>query len=278
MAKRTNVPKPFLKWAGGKRHLINQLKPFFPDEIKSYYEPFLGGGSVFMNMNTSVAHLNDFNEDLIITYKVVKENVDALIQEVERYPTDRETYYAIRAIDRDKDKYNQLSEIQKAARLIYLNKLCFSGLYRVNSRNEFNVSYAGYDNPKIIDEKNIRMVSDYLNLLDVRFYNERYNSFLQHIEPGSFVFINPPHDARIMTENNVPYYHESFTHEEQEALKKCCDELNEKDVKFLLLNSPTEFILNLYKDYKPKLLPTKNFINSKGRRNRPIYEAIVRNF
>lgn len=278
MEKTTNTAKPFLKWAGGKRQLIDRLKPLFPKDIENYYEPFLGGGAVFFNMDTPVAHLNDLNEDLILTYKAVKDNVEALIQEVQKYPTDKETYYAIRELDRDPDKFKQLSDVQRAARLIYLNKLCYSGLFRVNARNEFNVAYAGYKNPTIINEEGIRKASEYMNTVEVHFYNEHYDTFLENVEPGSFVFLNPPHEPRAITENYTTYYHEGFSSEEQKQVKECCDMLNERGVKFLLLNNPTQNILTLYKEYKPKLIPTRNYINNKGRNKRPIYEAFVRNY
>jgi DNA adenine methylase len=153
MAKNNLLIKPYLKWAGGKRQLLSVINKYLPKNINSYtyFEPFIGAGAVFFKLQPKKAIINDFNEQLIVTYNVIKENVEGLISLLKKYQkmNNEEYFYEVRNLDRDESKFVKLSNIEKAARLIFLNKTCFNGLYRVNSQGLFNVPYGKYKNPTI---------------------------------------------------------------------------------------------------------------------------------
>jgi DNA adenine methylase len=167
MIKNNPLIKPFLKWAGGKRQLLGEMKKHLPKNINTYtyYEPFIGAGALFFELQPKKAIINDFNEQLIQTYTVIKENVNELIILLKKYQemNFEENYYEIRNLDRDTKKFDALTNIEKAARLIFLNKTCFNGLYRVNSQGLFNVPYGKYKNPSICEEMVLRQISNYLS-------------------------------------------------------------------------------------------------------------------
>jgi DNA adenine methylase len=270
--------KPFIKWAGGKRQLIDQLSPMFPAEITKYYEPFLGGGAVFFEIKPSVAYLNDLNSELITTYKVVKTNVEELIEELKSYPVNKEFFYEIRSWDRNKEEYQNLSDIKKASRFIYLNKTCFNGIYRVNSKNEFNVPYADYKHPDIVDEKTLRDVSSFLNSVKAEFTSLDFRDVLKNVQRDSFVYLDPPYEPVSPTESFTTYTKDGFIREDQIELKECCDELNKRGVLFMLSNSSSPFIIDLYKDYDINYVSAKRAINSKGDKRGAVKEIVVKNY
>ena len=168
--------KPFLKWAGGKRQLLSEIKKQLPENITNYtyYEPFIGAGAVFFELQPSKAVINDSNQLLMLAYKSIKENVEGLIEllKIHKENNCEEYYYKIRNLDRDAEQFNLLSSIEKAARLIYLNKTCFNGLYRVNSSGVFNVPYGKYKKPVICDEQTLREISAYLNSGEIKILND----------------------------------------------------------------------------------------------------------
>lgn len=270
--------KPFIKWAGGKRQLLDQLAPMFPKEIKNYYEPFLGGGAVFFSLQPSIAHLNDLNSELIITYKIIKTDVDELIEELKSYDINKEFFYEIRAWDRNKEEYQNLSDIKKSARFIYLNKTCFNGIYRVNSKNEFNVPYADYKHPDIVDEETLHDVSKFLNSIEVEFTSRDFREVLKSVEKGSFVYLDPPYEPISPTESFTTYTKNGFTRKDQTELKECCDELHKNGVLFMLSNSSAPFIIDLYKDYDINYVSAKRAINSKGDKRGAVKEVIIKNY
>ena len=161
MAKN-NLVAPVLKWVGGKRQLLETFKPLFPKRIATYCEPFLGGGAVFFNLQPKKAYVNDINEDLMSVYEVIRDDVENLIAALSTYTNDAEFFYAVRNLDRDKEKFSRLSNVERAARIIYLNKTCFNGLYRVNNAGEFNTPFGNYKNPNIVNAPTLRAVSKYL--------------------------------------------------------------------------------------------------------------------
>ena len=151
-------PKPFLKWAGGKRQLIEQMKKYFPDSFNSYIEPFVGGGAVFFylynrkKLNNKIT-LIDNNKELINCYKVIKYNVEELIELLCKHKNEKEYFYEVRAKDRNLEVFNRMSESEKASRTIYMNRCCYNGLYRVNSKGEFNTPFGSYKNPTSVIKK-----------------------------------------------------------------------------------------------------------------------------
>jgi DNA adenine methylase len=169
---KNNPPiKPFLKWAGGKRQLLSEIKKYLPRDITNYTynEPFVGAGAVFFKIKNKKAIINDFNDQLILTYNVIKENVTELIEilKIHKKMNNEEYYYEIRNIDRDSTKFDKLTNTEKAARMIFLNKTCYNGLYRVNSLGLFNVPYGKYKNPAICEDIVLHQISNYFNANEI---------------------------------------------------------------------------------------------------------------
>lgn len=180
--RKNNLVAPVLKWVGGKRQLLETFLPLLPARITSYCEPFVGGGALLFHLQPETAYVNDINENLILVYTVIRDNVEALIQELKKYKNEQEFFYSVRNWDRDREKYNSLSEIERAARILYLNKTCYNGLYRVNSAGEFNSPFGRYRNPNIVNEPVLRAVSAYFNAAAVHFSCMDYAKVLAQVK------------------------------------------------------------------------------------------------
>lgn len=271
--------RPIIKWPGGKKQLLNEIKKYIPENINTYYEPFIGGGAVLFGLEPDNAKMNDLNKELINVYKQVKNHSSQLIQLLQIHEKNhcKEYFYQIRELDRQ-DTYNQLDNIEKAARFIYLNKTCFNGLYRVNSKGQFNAPMGRYDHPHICDEKIIKELSQYLKTHKVKISNIDFEKFLKNAEKGDFVYLDPPYDPISETSNFTSYNKDGFTKDEQKRLKKVCDDLNRKGVKFLQSNSDSEFINELYKDYKIVKVKATRSINSKADGRGKINEVFIMNY
>lgn len=276
--KHNKLAMPVVKWLGGKRQLLESITPLLPKKITTYCEPFLGGGAVLFSIQPSKAIVNDINSDLITVYEVIRDNVDALIDSLYKHKNTPEYFYEVRDMDRDKERYISLSEIEKASRLLYLNKTCYNGLFRVNLSGEFNSPFGYYKNPNIVNEPTLRAVSKFLNACDITFYHEDFVQVLSNIPKGSFVYLDPPYDPVSDTANFTGYNKGGFDRRNQICLKECCDELTEKNIKFMLSNSATSFIKDLYKDYNITFVEAKRAINSVGSRRGAIEEVLIRNY
>lgn len=167
--RKNPLVSPVVKWVGGKRQLLDDLKPLLPKNINTYCEPFLGGGAVLFHLQPDTAYVNDINTELIQMYEVIRDNVDGLISELNKHPNDEEHFYTVRDWDRDKEKYEKISKLQKAARIIYLNKTCYNGLFRVNNAGEFNTPFGHYKNPSIINEVTLKAVNSYFQKAKIIF-------------------------------------------------------------------------------------------------------------
>lgn len=277
MAKNQLVV-PVVKWVGGKRQLLDEITPLLPQRITSYCEPFLGGGAVLFSIQPSKAIVNDLNGDLITVYNVIREDVDALIQSLQQHENTSEYFYAIRDLDRNKEAYQAMSDVERASRTIYLNKTCFNGLFRVNSAGEFNTPFGHYKNPNIVNEPVLRAVSKYFNSSSISFYNEDFAQTLSRIRKGAFVYLDPPYDPVSDTASFTGYNKGGFDRNEQVRLKECCDKLTKRGIKFLLSNSATDFIKDLYREYDVKIVKAKRAINSDASKRGAIEEVIVRNY
>ena len=277
MAKNKLVA-PVVKWVGGKRQLLDEITPLLPNRISSYCEPFLGGGAVLFSIQPSKAIVNDLNEDLITVYRVIKDDLDALIQSLEKHENTSDYFYAIRDTDRDKDAYQAMPDVEKASRLIYLNKTCFNGLFRVNSAGEFNSPFGHYKNPNIVNEPVLRAVSKYFNASNISFYSEDFADTLSRIRKGGFVYLDPPYDPVSDTASFTGYNKGGFDRSEQIRLKECCDALTKRGVKFLLSNSATAFIKDLYQGYDIRIVKAKRAINSDASKRGAIEEVLIRNY
>ncbi|MDY0132173.1 MAG: DNA adenine methylase [Desulforegulaceae bacterium] len=269
---------PFVKWVGGKRQLIKDLEIHFPSEISTYYEPFVGGGAVLFHLQPKKAVINDTNKELINLYKTIKNNPDKLIKDLKKHENTPEYFYKIRSLDRDKNIYSKLSKVEKASRIVYLNKTCFNGLYRVNSSGEFNTPFGKYKNPNIVNETTIKAVSNYLSTNLIEILNIDFEKSLLESKEGDFVYLDPPYDPVSNSANFTGYTKSGFGKDEQLRLKNICDNLNKKGVKFLLSNSFTNFIQDLYSDYKFSIINAKRSINSNAKKRGAIKEVLVKNY
>lgn len=190
--------KPFLKWVGGKRQIIDKIKGNLPEKFNNYYEPFIGGGALLFELQPKVAFINDYNSELINAYKVLsnKENTEQLIKELLKHEKNnsKEYFYEVRGLDRDLESFNKLSDIQKAARTIYLNKTSFNGMYRVNSQNHFNVPYNNNSKVNTFDNDNLKAINDYFDNNKVTILNGDFEDAVKTAKKGDFVYFDPPYD------------------------------------------------------------------------------------
>lgn len=277
MAKDKQVI-PVVKWVGGKRQLLDPITPLLPKQITTYCEPFFGGGAVLFSIQPSRGIVNDLNKDLISVYEVIREDVEALIEALKQHENTAEYFYKIRNMDRDKNAYQAMSKVEKASRLIYLNKTCFNGLFRVNSSGEFNSPFGHYKNPNIVNESVLLAVSRYFNTNDLTFYSEDFAKTLSRVKANSFVYLDPPYDPVSDTASFTGYHKGGFDRKEQIRLKECCDELTKRGVKFMLSNSATDFIKDLYQDYHTTIVKAKRVINSDARKRGAIEEVLITNY
>ncbi len=274
MIIKASKPKPFVKWAGGKRQLTAFLLNEIPTEFNTYIEPFVGGGALLFEILPKKAIINDLNEELINTYLVIKNNVDDLIESLKKHKNEKAYFYEIRALNPEK-----LSPVERASRFIYLNKTCFNGLYRENSKGQFNVPFGKYKNPKILDEENLRAVSDYLNSIDVKIYNRDYKDICNLAKKGDFIYLDPPYYPISKTSSFTKYNKYDFTEKDQIQLSKVFKELDKKGCYVMLSNSNTDFIKNLYKNFNIKEIEASRAINCKGdRRKKAKVEVLIKNY
>ena len=269
-------PKPFIKWAGGKTQLLPEILSRLPKSYNNYFEPFLGGGAVFFALNPKKAFLSDLSKDLITTYTVIKNDYEALANELSNYEYNEEFYYKLRAQDRDKENYEKLSNLKVAARFIYLNKTCFNGLYRVNSKGEFNVPFGKYKNPSLFKIENLKACSNALESTELN--TASYLETLKQIKKDDLVYLDPPYSPLNKTSSFTSYTKDGFNNDKQKELRDFCIEVDKIGAKFILSNSYNTLILELYKDFKIETIKAKRAINSKANKRNSINEVIVRNY
>ena len=269
--------KPCLKWVGGKRQLLPGLIPLVT-KLDTYCEPFFGGGAVLFSIQPPNAIINDLNGDLMTVYETIHDDVQSLIDDLKKHENTSEYFYAMRDQDRNKETYQAMSKVELASRLIYLNKTCYNGLFRVNSSGEFNSPFGHYKNPNIVNEPVLRAVNKYFSSNNITFCNEDFAVTLSRIPKGGFVYLDPPYDPVSDTANFTGYNKGGFDRNEQIRLKQCCDELTQRGIKFMLSNSATAFIQELYKDYNVSIVQAKRAINSNARKRGAIEEVLIRNY
>lgn len=298
--------KPFLKWAGGKSQLLSVFNKLYPKElingkIKNYYEPFVGGGAVFFdiaqNYRIASAYLYDINEELILTYKVIQKDISSLIEFLHRYSKQyfslkrekREKYYYefrhnfnLQRFNIDYEKYSD-NWISRAAQVIFLNKTCYNGLFRFNSKGEFNSPFGLYDNPKILDENNLLNASKLLEIAEIK--RADFKEVKHDIKKSSFVYFDPPYRPLSKTSNFTSYSKYQFKDDEQIQLATLFNELNEIGCFLMLSNSdpkntdPSDNFFDLiYKGYNIFRVPAKRIINSDSSKRNSINEIIVTNY
>jgi DNA adenine methylase len=271
---------PFLKWAGGKTQILFEIEKFVPSEFNRYFEPFLGGGAVFFHLTTRnlqfTAYLSDTNEELITVYRVVKDDVEKLIDILKKHQKDYdkdpiEFYYELR-------KFVPPTDVERAARFIALNKTCYNGLYRVNKRGVFNVPIGRYKNPLICNSTNLRNAS--LSLRDSKVIIELSDYkqiLLENAREGDFVYLDPPYNPASSTASFTSYTNSGFTDTDQKELRDVFTELMDRKCKVLLSNSDTKFIRKLYSEFARcfKEVNVLRSINCRGSKRSGHKELII---
>jgi DNA adenine methylase len=271
-------PKPFVKWAGGKSQLLGRFASLFPANFNGYIEPFVGGGAVFYHLFSSGRLrwkrrlvLIDSNEELMNAYKMIKEDVQQVISLLSNgtYRIDRRSFERIRKMA-PKDAF------ERAARLIYLNKTCYNGLYRVNRDNQFNVPYGRYKNPKILDEINLRVVSR--SLKRVELLSGDFELCLEYAKKGDFIYLDPPYQPISKTSSFTNYTKDSFTFKDQERLADIFRQLDERGCFVMLSNSNNTDIERLYRGYNINEVIARRTINSKASGRGAINELAITSY
>jgi DNA adenine methylase len=292
--------KPFLKWAGGKGQLLSQLSEHLPERISkepfTYIEPFVGGGAMLFYMlqhfgNIKKAVINDVNEDLILTYRTIKDDVEALIANLDRLEkyylsiTDQhgrsQIFYDVR------ERYNQRigDSVERASQLVFLNKTCFNGLYRVNRRGQFNVPFGKYANPTICNAKLLRADSQILQSAQVEICQGDYVQTMQHLDGLTFVYLDPPYRPLDATSSFTAYAKGDFNDDDQRALAGFCHQLNDAGCYWMESNADCSaknpedtFFEELYKDYRIERVYASRFINANQEKRGKLTELLIKNY
>jgi DNA adenine methylase len=266
--------KPFVKWVGGKRQLMPLLRLNTPKSYKSYIEPFIGGGALLFSMLPRKGLVSDINPELINTYTVVRDDVEALIRSLKRHKNDEAHFYKVRA-----KMPSKMSPVQRASRFIYMNKTCFNGLYRENSRGQFNTPFGRYTNPNIADADNLRTVSEYLNQSNITIAHQDYTTTALSAKKGDFVYFDPPYYPMSATASFTKYVKGDFNAQNQIELSEIFCTLARRGCYVMLSNSNTDFIKDLYKDFQLIEVEANRFINCQGaKRGKQAVEVLVKSY
>lgn len=277
---------PFLKWAGGKRGLLKQYDSLFPSNgsrpFRAYYEPFVGSGAVFFHLRRDGFAgdyvLADVNDSLINIYRVVQQCVDVLIDHLKdhRAKHSQGYYYAVRKWDREDGWPETKDAAERAARMIYLNRTCYNGLWRVNSRGEFNVPMGRYNRPRILDKKKLRAAAAALEGVDLRPCS--YEEAVDGAGPGDFVYFDPPYMPLNETSSFTSYSAGGFSREDQARLAATFKVLDRRGCTLMLSNSNHDYIRKLYREFDIKEVKARRYINSRADGRGPITELVIRNY
>lgn len=268
---RSPEAAPFVKWVGGKRALLPQLMGRIPLRFASYHEPFVGGGAMFFALQPVKAMLSDYNAELVTTYQVIRDDVERLIRHLRTHKLDETYYYDLRAREP-----GRLDPIERASRLIYLNRTCFNGLYRVNARGGFNVPYGRYKNPLICNEVGLRAASAALAGTHTR--HAGYEIVLEQARRGDFVYFDPPYHPVSPTANFTGYTAGAFGPDDQRRLADVFRALARRGCKVMLSNSDTPFIRELYGDFNLEIVAAPRLVNRDATKRGPVNEVLVRNY
>jgi len=276
------TPKPFVKWAGGKRQLIPTLNQNLPDSFGTYFEPFLGGGALLFHMlterNGQKCSISDLNSDLVLSYITIRDRIDGLITSLKNhernYQKDSKSYYySVR-------KSNPRSAIEKTSRLLFLNRTCFNGLYRVNSKGKFNVPLGKYTNPNIVNEENLRAVSSILQASKVSIKCRDFEAVLSDAKKGDLVYFDPPYQPVSTTANFTSYTNKNFSFDDLNRLAELCNNLDAKGCKVLLSNSDSDDVSELFskKPWKVSKIQANRSINSDSKKRTGHFELLIKNY
>ena len=276
------TPKPFVKWAGGKRQLIPILNENLPETFGTYFEPFLGGGALLFHMLTErqsqKCSISDLNSDLVLSYTTIRDRVEDLITSLKNHERNYQKdskyyYYSIR-------ESNPRSQIEKTSRLIFLNRTCFNGLYRVNSKGKFNVPLGKYSNPNIVNEDNLRSVSHILQSSKVSINCSDFEAVLRGAKKDDLVYFDPPYQPVSDTANFTSYTNKDFTYDDLSRLAELCMDLDSKGCRVLLSNSNSKEVADMFsaKPWKVNKIQANRSINSNSKKRTGHYELLIRNY
>ena len=278
----TVEPKPFVKWAGGKRQLLAELEKSFPKQFGTYFEPFLGGGALLFDLLAKKPNLkcsvSDLNSDLVLAYVTIRDKLGRLIESLENHSKNYHKdstgyYYEVR-------KQEPKSQIEKVSRLLFLNKTCFNGLYRVNSKGKFNVPLGRYTNPNIVNRENLTTVSKFLQSDKIKISCRDFESILNDAKKGDFVYFDPPYQPVSDTANFTSYTHRDFTEDDLQRLADLANQLNSKGSHVLLSNSNTKIVKKIFssKKWKIKEIAVNRAINSNSQKRTGHKEVLIKNY
>jgi len=276
------TPKPFVKWAGGKRQLIPILNQNLPDSFGTYYEPFLGGGALLFHIltdkNGQKCSISDLNSDLVLAYTTIRDRIDSLIASLKNheknYQKNSESYYySIR-------ESNPRSAIEKTSRLIFLNRTCFNGLYRVNSKGKFNVPLGKYSNPNIVNEENLRAVSHILQSSRISIKCRDFEAVLRDAKKGDLIYFDPPYQPVSATANFTSYTNKDFTYDDLTRLAELCLKLDSRGCNVLLSNSDSKEVAEVFakNTWKITRIEANRSINSNSKKRTGHFELLIKNY
>ncbi|WP_371504089.1 DNA adenine methylase [Nitrosopumilus adriaticus] len=276
------APKPFVKWAGGKRQLIPILNENLSKSFGTYFEPFLGGGALLFHILTErkgqKCSISDLNSDLVLTYTTIRDRIDELISSLKNHEKNyhkdsKSYYYSVR-------ESNPRSEIEKTSRLLFMNRTCFNGLYRVNSKGKFNVPLGRYTNPNIVNEENLRSVSSILQSSKVAIKCRDFESVLRDAKKGDLVYFDPPYQPVSDTANFTSYTNKNFTYEDLNRLADLCLKLDSRGCNVLLSNSDSKEVADMFsgKSWKIKKIHANRSINSNSKKRTGHFELLIKNY
>ncbi|MBW5217422.1 DNA adenine methylase [Streptococcus pneumoniae] len=271
--------QPFTKWTGGKRQLLPVIRELIPKTYNRYFEPFVGGGALFFDLAPKDAVINDFNAELINCYQQIKDNPQELIEilKVHQEYNSKEYYLDLRSADRD-ERIDMMSEVQRAARILYMLRVNFNGLYRVNSKNQFNVPYGRYKNPKIVDEELIYAISVYINNNQLEIKVGDFEKAIVDVRTGDFVYFDPPYIPLSETSAFTSYTHEGFSFADQVRLRDAFKRLSDTGAYVMLSNSSSALVEELYKDFNIHYVEATRTNGAKSSSRGKISEIIVTNY
>jgi DNA adenine methylase len=276
------TPKPFVKWAGGKRQLIPILNQNLPEYFGTYYEPFLGGGALLFHIltdkNGQKCSISDLNSDLVLAYTTIRDRIDSLITSLKNheknYQKNSESYYySIR-------KNNPRSAIEKTSRLLFLNRTCFNGLYRVNSKGKFNVPLGKYSNPNIVNEENLRAVSHILQSSRISIKCRDFEAVLRDAKKGDLIYFDPPYQPTSATANFTSYTNKDFTYDDLTRLAELCLKLDSRGCNVLLSNSDSKEVADIFSNnpWKITRIEANRSINSNSKKRTGHFELLIKNY
>jgi len=278
----TASPKPFVKWAGGKRQLIPQIEKHLPEKFSSYFEPFLGGGALLFHLLSENENLkgyvSDLNSDLILSYVTIRDNLSSLLKSLQKHSDNyfsdsKSYYYSVR-------ESNPKSQIEKVSRLLFMNRTCFNGLYRVNSKGKFNVPLGRYSNPNIVQEENLMSVNQFFNHNKIIIKCQDFSSTVEKAKKGDFVYFDPPYQPVSKTANFTSYTNGNFGLNDLKRLAKVSNQLAKKGVNVLLSNSSSKQVRDLFssKDLKIIKIEANRAINSDSNKRTGHSELLIKNY